>query len=48
MNTETWLDRLQMLSDRFSYLGISSDLAALSKMEAWGLYLYLSRLADRN
>lgn len=44
MNTETWLDRLQMLSDRFTHLGIGSDIAA----EAWGLYLYLSRLADGN
>jgi hypothetical protein len=46
MNNETWLERLQMLSDRFSYLGIGSDLASLSRLEAWGLYLYLTRLAE--
>ena len=47
MSSETWLDRLQYLSVRFSYLGIGADLAALSMIEAWGLYLFLSRLADR-
>lgn len=47
MSNETWLDRLQYLSVRFSNLGIGEDLAALSMIEAWGLYLFLSRLADR-
>jgi hypothetical protein len=46
MNTETWLDRLQCLSVRFARLGVSSDLAALSMIEAWGLYLHLTRLAE--
>ena len=45
MNNETW-ERLQMLCNRFSYLGMGADLAALSINEAWGLYLFLSRLAD--
>lgn len=41
-----WMERLQCLSARFSHLGIGADLAALSIIEAWGLYLFLSRLAD--
>lgn len=46
MNRPEWLERLQSLSVRFSYLGIGADITALSLNEAWGLYLYLSRLAD--
>jgi hypothetical protein len=46
MNSLDWLDRLQCLSVRFSHLGIGADIAALSIVEAWGLYLFLSRLAD--
>ena len=46
MNNLDWLERLQCLSVRFSHLGIGADLAALSIVEAWGLYLFLSRLAD--
>jgi len=46
MNDEAWLARLQSLSVRFSHLGIGADLAALSIVELWGLYCYLSRLAD--
>lgn len=46
MHSETWLERLQCLSVRFSHLGIGADIAALSIIEAWGLYLFLSRLAD--
>jgi hypothetical protein len=46
MNKQDWMERLQMLSVRFSYLGIGADLATLTIIEAWGLYLFLSRLAD--
>jgi len=46
MNNEAWLERLQMLCNRFAYLGMGAYLAALSLIEAWGLYLFLSRLAD--
>lgn len=46
MNNPDWLARLQSLSVRFSHLGIGADLAALSLIDAWGLYLYLSRLAE--
>ncbi len=46
MNNETWLERLQTLLERFSYLGINADMASLSLVELWGVYCYLSRLAD--
>ena len=41
-----WPERLQTLCERFSHLGIGADLAALSLIELWGLYCYLSRLVD--
>lgn len=46
MSNETWLERLQTLYERFSYLGIGADITALTLTELWGLYCYLSRLAD--
>jgi hypothetical protein len=46
MNNLDWLERLQLLCNRFSHLGIGADLAALSVIEAWGLYCFLYRLAD--
>jgi hypothetical protein len=46
MNNLDWLERLQCLSVRLSHFGIGADMAALSIVEAWGLYLFLSRLAD--
>lgn len=46
MNNLDWIERLQCLSVRFSHLGIGADIATLSTIEAWGLYLLLSRLAD--
>jgi len=46
MNNLDWPERLQSLSARFSHLGMGADLAALSIIEAWGLYCFLSRLAD--
>lgn len=46
MNNLDWLERLQSLSARFSHLGMSADLSALSVIEAWGLYLFLLRLAE--
>ncbi len=45
MNNERWLIHLKMLCDRFSYLGIGADLAALSLIELWGLYRFLVRLS---
>jgi hypothetical protein len=46
MSDETWLERLQTLCARFSHLGVGADMAAMSLVELWGLYCYLSRLAD--
>ena len=46
MNDETWLERLEMLLVRFSHFGIGADVASLSMIELWELYLYLSRLVD--
>jgi len=37
---------LQTLLMRFSHLGIGGDMAGLSLIELWGLYRFLSRLAD--
>lgn len=44
MNNLDWLERLQTLSERFSYLGMGADVSALSIIEAWGVYRYLSRV----
>lgn len=46
MNSETWIERLQTLLERFPHLGIGADIAALSIIELWGLYCFLLRLAD--
>ncbi len=43
---ETWLERLEMLLVRFSHLGISVDVASLSLIKLWAVYLHLSRLSD--
>jgi hypothetical protein len=41
-----WLEHMQTLCERFTHLGIGADLAALSLIELWGVYCYLSRLVD--
>ena len=46
MNDENWLERLQTLLVRFSYLGLYADIDQLSLTELWGLYRFLSRLSD--
>lgn len=46
MKPDNWLERLQILAVRFSHLGVGADLATLSIIELWSLYLFLSRLAD--
>lgn len=46
MPNNDWLERLQGLIERFSYLGVTGDIAALSLIELWGLYCFLQRLAD--
>ena len=41
-----WLDRLECLAARFPELCLGTDLAALSVAELWGLYRFLSRIAN--
>lgn len=36
-----WLIELEILTVRFSHLGIGPDLHSLSMIELWGLYLWL-------
>ncbi|SEF53147.1 hypothetical protein [Nitrosomonas ureae] len=43
---ERWLERLEMLLVRFSYLGMGADIPSQSINELWSIYLYLSRLAE--
>ena len=40
-----WLGRLQGLAVRFSVAGIGPDLAWLTLAEAWGVFMFLQRLA---
>ena len=45
MIDEPWLEELESLLARFSGLGISADIAAMSLCELWGVYCLLKRLA---
>lgn len=45
MNNE-WLESLQALIARYSHLGIDADIATLSLIDAWALYLHLNRLVE--
>lgn len=45
MNAPAWLEYLQALAARFAGYGIGADLAAVSLVQAWGLYRFLCRLA---
>lgn len=45
MDNIQWLERLQTLLARFSYLNLDADIALLSLIELYGVYCYLSRLA---
>ena len=47
MTPVAWLDRLQCLAARFPEYGTGADLAGLGMVDLWGLYRFLSRLADR-
>lgn len=49
MSIEAWLEDLQMLCNRFSYLGIGAEnLAALSITELRDLHSFLCRFAGKN
>ncbi len=41
-----WLERLETLLARFSHMGLEIDIASLSLIDLWGVYCYLSRLAE--
>jgi hypothetical protein len=41
----TWVEELQVLAMRFNQYGIGPDLANLTVAEAWGVYIYLLRVA---
>jgi hypothetical protein len=46
MSAAAWLEDLQELAARFARYGIGPDLAALTLAEAWGLFVFLRRLAE--
>ena len=48
MSAEGWWQyRLHDLLARFPAHGMSADLASMSLADLWGLYLFLSGIADR-
>lgn len=40
-----FLAHLETLATRFSYLGLTGDLALMSLIELWAVYRFLTRLA---
>ncbi len=46
MRPAGWLERLECLVAHFPELCLGTDLAAFSVAELWGLYRFLSRIAD--
>lgn len=46
MTNEHWIEHLQMLVARFHYEGIDADIASLTLIDAWALYLHLNRLVE--
>ena len=45
INSNTWLNDLEILINRHASLGINSDVAGMSMVELYGLYLFLRGLA---
>lgn len=45
MKPAAWLEDLQALAARFAGLGIGPDLATVTLAEAWGIFVFLRRLA---
>jgi hypothetical protein len=43
---DQWLEKLQTLAAKYNQLGIDADIASLSLIELWELYLHLSRLGE--
>jgi hypothetical protein len=46
MMRPTWINDLNGLIVRFSYLGITNDVGTMSIIELWGVYCYLKRIAE--
>ena len=46
MRPAAWLEDLHALAARFAWLGIGPDFAALTLAEAWGVFVFLRRLAE--
>lgn len=44
MNADLLRERVYSLAARLSWLGVGPDIAALSIVELWGLYLFLLRV----
>ena len=46
MNEPTWLAELHALAARFAGYGMTPDFNALTSAEAWGVFVFLRRLAE--
>lgn len=46
INNPEWLADLQILAIKHESLGVRPDITSLSFIEAWGLYLWLSRIGQ--
>ena len=45
MTGAPWLEELEMLAVRFSGYGIGPDVASLTLAQAWGVFVFLRRMA---
>jgi hypothetical protein len=41
MNYRPWLERLEILLNRYSHLGIQADISSMNTIELWDLYVSL-------
>jgi hypothetical protein len=46
MNERTWMAEMHALAARVAGYGVTPDLAALTVAEAWGVFVFLRRLAE--
>jgi len=44
--TETWMERLYMLVERFPRYVVGADLGAMTRSELWGVFRFLSGTAE--
>ena len=45
MTGPAWIEELQMLAARLSGYGIGPDMAGLTLAQAWGVFVFLRRIA---